>query len=458
MASNLILSHKICYHCGDKNLLKQFMRFYSTNHPQKIVSLHEVVLKGLPEDNGLYMPAEIKPLSKAFLADIGKYKFSEVGFEVARTLLDGAIPEHITYMLVEKALNFDAPLIKIGAYTHVLELFHGPTLAFKDFGARFMAQLMAYLIRGDQQTLTILVATSGDTGGAVAHGFYQTPGIEVVILYPSGKVSDLQEKQLTTLGHNITALEIDGTFDDCQALVKQAFLDTDIQQQLRLTSANSINLARLIPQSFYYFRAFQQLANPTLPLVFSVPSGNFGNLTAGILAKRMGLPIARFIAATNVNDVVPEYLKTGIFHPKPSKTTISNAMDVGHPSNFARMLDLYNSSVKNMRKHIVGYAFTDTQTCDAIKDIHDDSTYMMDPHGAVAYLALQDYKAKLDNQAINGIIMETAHPSKFRHVLQPLLGKEISLPERLAELADREKVSIKMGKEFDSFKAYLMSR
>lgn len=434
------------------------MRFYSTNSPEKIVSLHEVILKGLPEDNGLYMPEVVKKLPASFIADISRYKFAEVAFEVAKNLLQGTIPDHIIYMMVDKALSFDAPLVKLVDKSYILELFYGPTLAFKDFGARFMAQLMSYLMRGENKSLTILVATSGDTGGAVASGFYQTPGIEVVILYPSGKVSGLQEKQLTTLGHNITALEISGTFDDCQALVKQAFLDNELQRTLKLSSANSINLARLIPQTFYYFRAFQQLKEKHLPLVFSIPSGNFGNLTAGIIAKRMGLPISRFIAATNVNKVVPEYLETGLFHPRPSKQTISNAMDVGNPSNFARMLHLYENDVDKMRKDIVGYSYTDTQTCDAIKDIYDDTGYIIDPHGAVGFLALQDYKATLENKNINGVILETAHPSKFLHVVKPLVGTEVEIPKRLSELANRQKESIPLSTDFEEFKAYLLSR
>ncbi|RMG24797.1 MAG: threonine synthase [Bacteroidetes bacterium] len=433
------------------------MRFYSTNNPDRLVSLREVVLEGLPPDNGLYMPEEIAPLPQAFLWDIERYSFQEIGYEVARNLLRDSLPDHIIYMLVEKALTFDAPLKPLREREGVLELFHGPTLAFKDFGARFMAQLMAYLVRDETRPLTILVATSGDTGGAVASGFYRTPGIEVVILYPSGKVSDLQEKQLTTLGHNITALEIAGSFDDCQALVKQAFLDQSLKKRLRLSSANSINLARLIPQSFYYFRAWQQVQDRSLPLVFSVPSGNFGNLTAGIMAKRMGLPVARFLAATNANRVVPDYLQTGVFHPKTSVPTISNAMDVGNPSNFARMLDLYGHSHEAMQKEIAGFSYTDTQTCDAIKDIYDETGYIMDPHGAVGWLALQDYRATA-GEACTGIVLETAHPAKFLSVVQPLLGVEVEVPERLARLAEKEKHAIVMKADYTTFQEYLMSR
>lgn len=437
------------------------MRFYSTNSPDKIVSLYDVVLKGLPEDNGLYMPAEIPALPRAFLRDIQRYNFAEVGFEVAKTLLNGAIPDHVIYMIVEKALSFDAPLVALGEEDHILELFHGPTLAFKDFGARFMAQLMSYLVRGESQPLTILVATSGDTGGAVASGFFQTPGIEVVILYPRGKVSGLQEKQLTTLGHNVRALEVEGTFDDCQALVKQAFLDKDLRKALRLSSANSINLARLIPQSFYYFRAFQQLPRRDLPVVFSVPSGNFGNLTAGLIARRMGLPVQRFLAATNINHVVPDYLKTGEFQPRPSQQTISNAMDVGNPSNFARMLDLYGGSVARMRKDIEGFFYTDTQTCDAMLDVHAETGYVIDPHGAVGWLALQDYRAKAKGnakaQAFQGVVLETAHPAKFLHVVEPLIGQPVEMPERLGRLAEEEKVAHPLSSDFDEFKDYLLN-
>lgn len=315
------------------------MKLYSTNNKNNIVNLKEAVFKSLPEDKGLYMPMIISKLSDGFLKNLPKYSFQALSFEVARHLIGTYIPEEDLYDIIEKAITFPAPVVNLNEQISVLELFHGPSLAFKDFGARFMAQLMSYLRDKNEKKITILVATSGDTGGAVAAGFYNTEGIEVFILYPSGKVSELQEKQLTTLGGNIRAFEVNGTFDDCQALVKSAFLDKDLNELYNLSSANSINIARLIPQSFYYFEAFKQLPQDEVKNVFCVPSGNFGNLTAGLMAKKMGLPIHQFIAATNINDVVPKYLSTSLFEPHPSYATISNAMDVGNPSNFVRMLD-----------------------------------------------------------------------------------------------------------------------
>ncbi|RMG80878.1 MAG: threonine synthase, partial [Bacteroidetes bacterium] len=338
---------------------------------------------------------------------------------------------------------------------YILELFHGPSLAFKDFGARFMSQLMSYFKGADEKELVILVATSGDTGGAVAAGFYKTPGIKVVILYPSGKVSALQEKQLTTLGENITALEVRGTFDDCQALVKKAFLDPDLNQNIRLSSANSINIARLIPQSFYYFEAYKQVQTNGDKIVFSVPSGNFGNLTAGLFAKEMGLPIHHFIAATNANDVVPEYLKSGVFTPRPSVPTISNAMDVGNPSNFARMLDLKCSTWNILKEEISGYSFSDDQTREAIKTVYDKYKYIIDPHGAVGYLALEAYQKK--NKGTKGIILETAHPSKFIDEVEQVLSQKVDIPERLSSLRTKTKLSVPMDTQFSSFKTWLLS-
>ncbi|MEO6038767.1 MAG: threonine synthase, partial [Saprospiraceae bacterium] len=317
------------------------MQFYSTNNPSLRVGLEEAIFKGLPDDNGLFMPLHIPHLPADFIRNLKNYSLPEIAFQVAKTFLQGAIPDEDLSGIIERAINFPAPLVQLDAHSYLLELTHGPSLAFKDFGARFMAEMMSYLNPDKQREIVILVATSGDTGGAVAAGFYRTPGIRVVILYPAGKVSPLQEKQLTTLGHNISALEINGTFDDCQALVKRAFLDPELTQAIRLSSANSINIARLIPQSFYYFEAYKQLPQTALPVVFSIPSGNFGNLTAGILAKRMGLPVHKFIAATNANKVVPDYLNTGTYTPRSSVPTLSNAMDVGNPSNFARMQNLY---------------------------------------------------------------------------------------------------------------------
>lgn len=374
---------------------------------------------------------------------------------VARNLLQGAIPEDALRSIIETSVNFPAPVVRLDQYTHILELFHGPSLAFKDFGARFMANTMSYYHRGEDKELTILVATSGDTGGAVAAGFYRTPGIRVVILYPSGKVSPLQEKQLTTLGHNVTALEVSGTFDDCQALVKKAFLDREVTGAMRLSSANSINIARLIPQSFYYFEAFKQVESNDLPVVFSVPSGNFGNLTAGLIAKRMGLPVHHFIAATNANDVVPAYLNTGEYLPRPSVRTLSNAMDVGAPSNFARMADLYGSTWNNMREDISGYAFSDQETRAAMQKVYEDYQYVIDPHGAVAYLGFQKYKNENPNTV--GILLETAHPAKFLEDVEQVLGKKIDVPERLASLADSKKEAVSMATDYIQFKEWLMA-
>lgn len=437
------------------------MKLYSTNNTSKFVSLKEAVLKGLPEDNGLYMPEVVPQLSKDFIKNLASYSFQEIAFEVSKALLKDAIPEQDLKTIIEKSVTFPAPIVNLDAEKSVLELFHGPSLAFKDFGARFMAQLMSYFNQGEQQELVILVATSGDTGGAVAAGFHKTPGIKVVILYPSGKVSNLQEKQLTTLGHNITALEVDGTFDDCQALVKKAFLDKDLNSQIRLSSANSINIARLIPQSFYYFESYKQLKDSSKPVVFCVPSGNFGNLTAGLLAKRMGLPIHKFIAATNMNDVVPSYLQSGEYTPRPSIRTISNAMDVGNPSNFTRMLDFFASSDKEcstwntMKNTVSGYGFTDAATEKAIAEVHDKYNYVIDPHGAVGYLALKEYQ--LTHPNTTGIILETAHPSKFIDDVERILDKKVLIPERLAVLANEKKVAIEQSKDFDPFKKWLLA-
>ena len=352
------------------------MRLYSTNNKDLFVDLKTAVFQGLPEDNGLYMPEEIPVLPKGFFEDLKDFSFQEIALNVCSNLFGNTIPINDLAKLVTEAINFPAPLVKLDEQISILELFHGPSLAFKDFGARFMAKLMGYFNEEEEKELTILVATSGDTGGAVAAGFYKTPGIRVIILYPSGKVSNLQEKQLTTLGHNIQALEIDGTFDDCQALVKQAFLNKELRSKLRLSSANSINIARLIPQSFYYFQAYKQLPESGPSTVFCVPSGNFGNLTAGLLAKKMGLPIDHFIAATNANDVVPEYLATGTYTARPSVPTISNAMDVGNPSNFARMLDLYSSTWNNMQDEISGYAFDDDLTREGVKEVFEKYNYV----------------------------------------------------------------------------------
>lgn len=430
------------------------MQLYSTNNPNLRVSFKEAVMKGLPDDNGLFMPVEIPELPKSFIQNLKKYSFQEISFTVAKNLIEESIPETDLREIIEKAINFPAPVVRLDEQTFVLELFHGPSLAFKDFGARFMAQTMSWLNRGEGKELTILVATSGDTGGAVAAGFFQTPGIRVVILYPSGKVSPLQEKQLTTLGHNITALEVSGTFDDCQYLVKKAFLDNEIASKLRLSSANSINIARLIPQAFYYFEAYKQVTPQIYPVVFSIPSGNFGNLTAGLLAKKMGLPVHKFIAATNANDVVPEYLETGAYKPRPSQRTLSNAMDVGNPSNFARMMDLYCSTWNMMREDVVGFSFSDEETRAAMRNVDEQFGYVLDPHGTVGYLALKEYQKE---NACLGLVLETAHPAKFVEEVEQILERKISIPARLADLENKEKRAITITPEYGVFKNWLLS-
>lgn len=430
------------------------MQVYSTNTPTLRTNLREAIFEGLPPDNGLYMPVQISQLPASFIEDLDQYSFQDIAFQVAHALIGDEIPESDLRLIIQQAISFPAPVVTLNEHTHILELFHGPSLAFKDFGARFMAQTMSYFNAGENKDLTILVATSGDTGGAVAAGFYRTPGIRVIILYPSGKVSPLQEKQLTTLGHNITALEVSGNFDDCQALVKQAFLDTTLRQNLRLSSANSINISRLIPQVFYYWEAYKQVYRQHQNIVFVVPSGNFGNLTAGLIAQKMGLPVHHFVAATNANDVVPEYLQSGTFQPRPSVRTLSNAMDVGHPSNFARMLDLHGSTWNIMREHISGYAFSDTETQKAMRTVRHTYNYIMDPHGAVGYLAWQAYHQA--NPDTTGIILETAHPAKFLEDVESILNEKIVIPQALLELSDKKKQAISMPTDYPAFRTWLL--
>ena len=431
------------------------MQLYSTNNPSLRVSFKEALFKGLPDDNGLFMPLEIPALPVGFVQSLRQLSFQEIAFEVAQNLIGDAIPGNALQGIIESSVTFPAPVVELDPHTFILELFHGPSLAFKDFGARFMAQTMSHFNNGEDKELVILVATSGDTGGAVAAGFHHTPGIRVVILYPSGKVSPLQEKQLTTLGDNVVALEIAGNFDDCQALVKKAFLDPELRAASRLSSANSINIARLIPQSFYYFEAWKQIPESNDPVIFAVPSGNFGNLTAGLMAKKMGLPVRQFIAATNANKVVPEYLETGAYLPRPSVRTLSNAMDVGAPSNFARMLDIFGSTWNNMRNEIAGYAFSDEQTRKAMQEVDVEYNYIMDPHGAVGYLAFREYQKR--NAGAKGVILETAHPAKFLEDVEQTLGHEIAVPARLAELRNKQKEAVQMPAEFTIFKDWLLS-
>lgn len=429
------------------------MQYYSTNNRSLRVELKEAILRSLPADNGLYMPVELPQMRKGFWSGYRELSFQEIGLSVAEAFFAEDVPRDALEDIVTGTLEFDAPLVELSPQDHILELFHGPTLAFKDFGARFMARLMAWLTRNEDRVLTVLVATSGDTGGAVASAFHNVAGTRVVILYPKGKVSSLQEKQLTAIGGNITALEVEGSFDDCQTLVKSAFLDRELSEQLNLTSANSINLSRLVAQSFYYIHAARQLPAGILPS-FCVPSGNFGNLTAGLFAMKLGLPVQHFIAATNVNDVVPKYLSSGDYQPRPSVATISNAMDVGAPSNFVRLQELFGGLLGDIQDTVSGFAFDDEETREAIREIKKTYGYNMDPHGAVGWLAARAWR--LANPGATTITLETAHPAKFLDVMDEQLGKGVvEIPERLAILADKEKFATPLGTDTASFHQWL---
>lgn len=428
-------------------------RFYSTRSATEFVDVKEAVLRSLPADNGLYMPEHITPLPQSFWEGWRERSFIDNSVAVAQQVFGESVPAEVMADLVAEVVAFEAPVVTVREKEHVLELFHGPTLAFKDFGARFMARLMRYLTRDDEGLLTVLVATSGDTGGAVADAFHGVEGTQVIILYPKGKVSLLQEKQLTTLGGNVRALEVDGTFDDCQALVKGAFLDRELSKKLNLTSANSINISRLVPQAFYYFEAAKQLPEGIEP-VFVVPSGNFGNLTAGLLARALGLPVKHFVAATNANDVVPSYLTSGRYEPRASVATISNAMDVGAPSNFQRMEELFGKQWERMKDDIEGYAFSDEETRATIKRIKAETGYTLEPHGAVGWLAAEKWRASHPEDET--IVLETAHPAKFLDTMEEELGEGVvPIPERLAALADKKKVAVEIGTELESFKEWL---
>lgn len=434
------------------------MKLYSTAGQSPDVDLEEAIFRGLPPDNGLYMPCEIKRLPEAFLADLSNKSIQEIAVAVCKNLLQDELTDAEIQAIVDQSMTFDAPLHALDDQTEVLELFHGPSMAFKDFGARFMAAIMSHFLQKNKQEIRILVATSGDTGGAVAQGFYDTPGISVTILYPKGKVSDIQEKQLTTLGKNVTALEIDGTFDDCQRLVKQAFLDHELRSRFNLASANSINISRLIPQSFYYFAAYAQAKKKgnKLPVVFSVPSGNFGNLSAGLMAYQMGLPVHAFVAATNINKIVPEYLRTGNYQPKVSRETLSNAMDVGNPSNFIRMQLLAGKEWEQVRHLVKGYSTDDERTKEIIEEVYEKYQYIMCPHTAVGYDGLLQYK-KEHPEAVLGIILSTAHYAKFLPTVESTLGQKVDIPARLEALLDKEKVAISLNSDFEGFKQYLLN-
>ena len=427
------------------------MKLYSTNNKENIVDLKTAVLNGLAEDEGLFMPTKIPKMKKEFFENIEKLSFQEIAFEAAKQLLSEDISAKKLKQIIDEAINFDAPLVKLEENIYCLELFHGPTLAFKDFGARFMSRLISYFNK--KETL-ILVATSGDTGSAVAHGFYNVPGIKVVLLYPSAKVSQIQEQQLTTMGGNIQALEIKGNFDDCQTLVKQAITDPDLNKNLNLSSANSINIARLIPQSFYYLYAYAQIKKINKkPLAICVPSGNFGNLTAGLIAKKMGLPIKKFIAATNANDPFPIFLQTGHFKPKDSVKTLSNAMDVGNPSNFVRILELYKFNLENIRKEIESKSYNDEKTLETMREVYQNSDYILDPHGAIGYMGIKEF-VKNHNKYC-GIFLETADPSKFTDIVNKAIEVNPPMPKRLEKCLDKEKESIVLSNQFSDLKTFL---
>ena len=431
------------------------MKYYSTNYQASDATLQEAVVKGLASDKGLFMPYEIKTLSRSFYDQIENLSFQEIAYQVADAFFGEEIPAETLKQIVFDTLNFDAPVVKVKENIYSLELFHGPTLAFKDVGGRFMARLLGYFIKQEgQKQVNVLVATSGDTGSAVANGFLGVEGIHVYVLYPKGKVSDIQEKQFTTLGQNITALEVDGTFDDCQALVKNAFMDAELNAHMKLTSANSINVARFLPQAFYYFYAYAQLkkAGKANNLVICVPSGNFGNITAGLFGKRMGLPVKRFIAANNRNDIFYQYLQTAKYNPRPSVATIANAMDVGDPSNFARILALYENSHQATCEEISGATYTDEQIRETIKKIYQGTGYLLDPHGACGYRALEE--GLLEDEV--GIFLETAHPAKFLDTVEGIIDDKVEIPTKLQEFMKGTKQSIEMSKDFESFKAYLL--
>lgn len=430
------------------------MKYFSLNNNSPKVSFQEAVVFGLAPDRGLYFPESITPLPDSFFQNIENLSQEEIAFEAIKQFVGDEIPETELKRIIADTLCFDFPCVSVEDNVYSLELFHGPTMAFKDVGARFMSRCLGYFNRNDDKKVTVLVATSGDTGGAVASGFLGVKGVEVIILYPSGKVSEIQERQLTTLGQNIKALEVDGVFDDCQDMVKKAFLDESLKHK-NLTSANSINIARWLPQMFYIFFAYQQLKKHNKPIILSCPSGNFGNICAGIMAKRLGLPIAHFVASTNANDTVPRFLEKGNYNPKPSIATISNAMDVGNPSNFIRIQELYHHDLKEFNKDFSSYSFTDTETEAAMKDIYSRTNYLAEPHGAIGYLGLKKEMEKQPNSV--GVFLETAHPIKFLDTVEPLLGLKLPIPKQIESVLGKEKVSVKI-KNYEESKAFLTKR
>lgn len=433
------------------------MNYYSTNGTAPMADLKKAVVKGLAEDRGLYMPEHIKTLPQAFFDNIQDMSFRDIAYNVAAAFFGEDVDGDALQDIVYDTLSFDCPVVKVTDNIYSLELFHGPTLAFKDVGARFMARLLQYFLRrsGNDEQVNVLVATSGDTGSAVANGFLGVEGIHVYVLYPKGKVSPIQECQFTTLGHNITAIEVDGVFDDCQALVKSAFMDAELNEHMRLTSANSINVARFLPQAFYYFNAYAQLRRlgKAADMVVCVPSGNFGNICAGLFAKRMGLPIKHFIAANNANDVFYQYLQTGIYTPQPSIQTIANAMDVGDPSNFARIYDLYGKDWKAIRTDISGATYTDEQIADTMRQVFKTTGYVCDPHGACGFRALSERL----RDGETGVFLETAHPAKFKQTVDSILGSDIEIPAKLQAFMNGKKQSVAMSSDFKAFKQFLLS-
>jgi len=433
------------------------MKLYSTNNHDLEVDFATAVFNSMPLDKGLYMPSYIPQLDQEFIDNIDKFSLSQIAYKVASVLLKDAIPMEDLQAIIDDAINFEAPIVELDEQTYVLELFHGPSLAFKDFGARFMSRVMAYFLKENEKMLDVLVATSGDTGGAVALGFLGVPNTRVTILYPKGKVSEIQELQLCTNGQNIHAIEIDGTFDDCQALVKQAFADTELNKKLRLTSANSINISRLIPQTFYYFNAYAQLKRQGISkVVFSVPSGNFGNIAAGLLAYKMGLPVEQFIAATNINDTVPRFLESGVYETKPSVQTYANAMDVGAPSNWVRIMDLFQNDAATLKKLVTSRSFTDEETLKGMNELYEEFEYIACPHTAIAYLALKKYSEEKDYNGA-GVFLSTAHACKFPDIFPEELKNKIANPEQVASLHTKEKKATKMEVSYPDFKAYLNS-
>src|SRR5215204_4491539 len=430
------------------------MKYYSTNKESPLASFKEATIKGQAPDKGLFFPETIPQVEKDLIDKIEDLSNAEIAFRVIQPYVAKEISDDDLFKIVSETVNFLIPLVKVNDNIFSLELFHGPTLAFKDVGARFMSRCLGYFLKNEHKKVTVLVATSGDTGGAVANGFYDIPGVEVIILYPSGKVTSVQEKQLTTLGENIKALEVEGTFDDCQQLVKKAFMDAELNEKLFLTSANSINVARWLPQQFYYFLAWKQWKDKQNPPVICVPSGNFGNICAGMLTHRSGLPVQHFIAACNANDVVPEFMVSGNYQSKEAIATLSNAMDVGDPSNFVRILELFDHQFGELKNKLSSYSISDEETKIIIEEVNSKHGYLLEPHGAVGYKALQEYLESHKEQ--QGIFLETAHPVKFYDVVEPVINAKVPLPEGMQEIMKKSKVSVRMGTDYEELKTYLL--